>query len=137
MRQIQLQILPKPHQLLPNSVPSTVPSMVPTTAQTTVQTTTTPAASATTTVPSFNVTEEALDFARVAVLFVLQEKSVDDAVTAQSKLQNFFTTPQNAGNVSLGNGASLDFFDLSVNLGNGSIGGAANNMGGMKRRSLR
>lgn len=69
----------------------------------------------------FSVTEEVLDFARVTVLYILQQESLDDAVDAQTSLQSFFSvdsfTNRAAQNVSLGNGNSADLIDLIVNLG--------------------
>lgn len=72
------------------------------------------------------MTEEVLDFARVAVLFVLQQEQLDAAVTAQSSLQHFFSLEsfdnQAAQNLSLGNGNTVNLLDFSVDLGNGSVG---------------
>jgi predicted RNase H-like nuclease len=69
-----------------------------------------------------------LDFARVAVLFVLQQETLDSAETAQTSLQHFFTlsssTIHAAQNLSLGNGNTVDLLDLSIDLGNGSVGAA-------------
>jgi hypothetical protein len=76
----------------------------------------------------FSVTEEVLDFARVAVLFVLQQETLDSAESAQSSLQHFFSlesfTNMAAQNVSLGNGNTANLLDFSINLGNGSVGSA-------------
>jgi len=67
-----------------------------------------------------------LDFARVAVLFVLQQDEVESAITAQTALQHFFSLEsfqnQAAQNLSLGNGNSVNLLDFSINLGNGSVG---------------
>jgi len=72
------------------------------------------------------VTEEVLDFARVAVLFILQQETLDSAVTAQSALQRFFssdtTTDAAAQNVNIGNGNTVNLVAFSVHLGNGSVG---------------
>lgn len=74
----------------------------------------------------FAITEEVLDFARVAVLYILQQTTLDEAASAQSTLQHFFSlesfTNKAAMNVSLGNGAFTDLVGFSVNVGNGSIG---------------
>lgn len=83
----------------------------------------------------FVVTEEKLDFARTAVLFILQEKSVDNAISAQSTLQRLFSkvtqgktqkasqvTEAQAFNFDLGNGNTINLVDLSVNVGRGPIG---------------
>jgi hypothetical protein len=109
----------------PNS-PSTA-----TTPSTTVPTEGIPAPTTTATqtaVPTalFLVTEEVLDFARVAVLFILQQENLDNAVTAQGALQHFFSLESfenmAAVNVSLGNGNNANLLAFSLNLGNGSVG---------------
>jgi hypothetical protein len=86
---------------------------------------------------TFSVTEEVLDFSRVAVLFVLQQESLDSAESAQTNLQKFLSTGsstnQAAHNVSLGNGNTANLLAFSVDLGNGSVG-AAN--ASMTKRSL-
>jgi hypothetical protein len=84
---------------------------------------------------SFGVTEEVLDFARVAVLFILQEDGLSDASQAQSALQRFFTnagpslargqiasTNEAASNLDLGNGNSVNLVNFNVNIGNGTVG---------------
>jgi len=83
----------------------------------------------------FTVTEEVLDFARVAVLFILQEDGLSDASQAQSVLQRFFTgaspspprgqlasTNEAAMNLDLGNGNTINLVNLGVNIGNGTVG---------------
>ncbi|KIE00234.1 Epidermal growth factor-like, type 3, partial [Metarhizium majus ARSEF 297] len=93
-------------------------------------------ASTTSRAPSnFPVTEEVLDFSRVAMLYILQQKSVESAVSAQSALQRLFSkamrgqtqvgsqvTEQEASNVDLGGGNSINLVSLSVNVGNGPVG---------------
>lgn len=75
---------------------------------------------------TFSMTEKVLDFARVAVLFVLQQEQLDAAVSAQSQLQRFFnldsSTNEAAQNVSLGDGNSINLLDFTVSLGSGSVG---------------
>jgi hypothetical protein len=84
----------------------------------------------------FTVTEEILDFARVAVLFILQEDSLTDAETAQSILQRLFTnasagmtsnsngvTIDQARNVTLGKGNSVDLVQYRVDSGGNLVGG--------------
>ncbi|KAK2589835.1 hypothetical protein QQS21_012483 [Conoideocrella luteorostrata] len=84
---------------------------------------------------AFKVTEEKIDFARVAMLYILQEGTVDKAIAAQAELQRLFSrvttakTQQGAGvtqheasNVDLGNGNSINLVDLSVNVGRGPVG---------------
>ncbi|EFX02090.1 hypothetical protein CMQ_2139 [Grosmannia clavigera kw1407] len=101
--------------------------------------TTTTASSAST--ATFTVTEEVLDFARVAVLYILQEESLANAETAQTALQKFFSSASNgvrnkttgvtleeARNLTLSNGNSvnLETFKVAVTAGLG---------GTVKRRS--
>ncbi|TVY73533.1 hypothetical protein LSUE1_G010027 [Lachnellula suecica] len=78
---------------------------------------------------SFSVTEEVLDFARVAVLYVLQEEQIDTAESAQIALQKFFSldsfTNTAASNLSLGSGNSINLVSLSIDVGSGPVG--ANN----------
>jgi hypothetical protein len=111
------------------------PSQVTVTSNTGTTTVTT-----TTTLPpptaTFTVTEEVLDFARVAVLFILQEATVQEATTAQTALQRFFSNAsagsrrlgsgvavQQAMNVTLGGGNSVDFLRFFVDVGRGPTGG--------------
>lgn len=85
---------------------------------------------------NFAVTEEILDFARVAVLFILQEDSLKDAETAQNVLQRLFSTASvgmtsnsigvsidQAKNVTLGNGNSVDLVQFRVDSGGNLVGG--------------
>ncbi|KAK4081110.1 uncharacterized protein Triagg1_2642 [Trichoderma aggressivum f. europaeum] len=84
----------------------------------------------------FTVTQEVLDFARTAVLYVLQEDSVDAANTAQTQLQQFFTeatqsitkfgsqvTVKEASSISIGGNRTVDLVDTKVNIGQGPVGG--------------
>ncbi|KAK4174052.1 hypothetical protein QBC36DRAFT_193269 [Triangularia setosa] len=79
--------------------------------------------------PGFKVTEEVLDFARVAVLYVLQEDSLRGAEQAQIQLQNLFgrASPvvgvEEARNVTVGEGMTIDLVDWRVDLGRGVVGG--------------
>jgi hypothetical protein len=70
------------------------------------------------------------DFARVAVLFLLQEDDLGVASTAQSHLQSFFdtvnTTNQDALNVTLGGGNTANLVEFSMQLGNGTSFGGLN-----------
>jgi hypothetical protein len=105
-------------------------STIPPTTTTTVTTTlSAPAA-------TFTVTEEVLDFARVAMLFVLQEDSFQQATSAQTALQRFLTTASQgslrqtsgvtrlmASNLTLGSGNSIDLVNFRVDIGRGVIGG--------------
>jgi len=74
---------------------------------------------------NFVVTQGVLDFARIAVLYVLQEDEVNNAITAQSEIQRFFSVSMHtnaAANVSLGNGNVINFIDLTVDVGQGAVG---------------
>lgn len=93
----------------------------------TTSSTTTPIAQPT---GAFAVTDNVVDFARVAVLYVLQEKTVEQASAAQTLLQEFFsdvdsdTTTDQARNVTIGNSNSVDLVDLFVDVGAGRLGGS-------------
>jgi hypothetical protein len=89
-------------------------------------------ASATPTSPAVNfiVTDDTLDFARVAVMYVLQTRTLDDAATAQTKITSFLVSGgvsgyNSAGNVTVGQGVSVDFLSFSVDTGMGVLGGRA------------
>jgi len=58
------------------------------------------------------------------VLFILQKQSVNNAVTAQGAIQNFFNMAltrgvdnAQAGNVTAGDGNSIDFWSSTLVLG--------------------
>ncbi|KAK0661586.1 hypothetical protein QBC41DRAFT_330359 [Cercophora samala] len=119
-------------------IPGTGTSVRPTTTitptVTRTVTTTIPLSSGQTTVPTptpgFKVTEEVLDFARVVVLYILQEESLRGAEGAQIALQNLFsrTSPvvgvEEARNVTVGEGGwTVDLVDWRVDLGEGLVGG--------------
>ncbi len=77
---------------------------------------------------NFAITEEILDFSRVAVLYVLQQEQLNNAITAQGNIQKFLSSGtvngwSSAGNLSLGNGNSANFLTLSVDVGQGTVGG--------------
>lgn len=113
-----------------------------TTGTTTTTVTTTPAASPDRAAPSptnyeqntptrsFSVNEEVLDFARVAVLFILQEDGVAEASRAQSVLQRFFAqsdedsrpSAEQASSVDLGNGNAIDLVNFRIDAGTGVMG---------------
>lgn len=111
------------------------PTLTVTPTVTRTVTTTIPLSSGQTTVPTptptpgFKVTEDVLDFARVVVLFVLQEESLRGAEGVQVALQNLFsrTSPvvsvEEARNVTVGGGWSVDLVDWRVDLGKGVVGG--------------
>lgn len=81
---------------------------------------------------TFAVTEEVLDFARVAVLYVLQEEGTDAAETAQTDLQGFFTKvsegavgDDEAASLNFGGDNVIDLVDFTVNVGDGPVGSRA------------
>lgn len=96
-----------------------------TTSSTTTRTTHGPASTSS---GSFIVTDEVLDFARVATLLVLQEKSLNAAISAQNAIQHFLSTDsallttESASNVTIGTNESIDLYDFRVDLG-GSLEG--------------
>ncbi|OAQ68462.2 hypothetical protein VFPPC_04697 [Pochonia chlamydosporia 170] len=109
-----------------SSVISSSPLMSITTASTTRRAPTTP----------FSVTEEVLDFSRVAMLYILQQQTVDKAISSQAELQRLFSragkgktqmgsevSEQEASNINLGNGNSINLISLSINIGDGPVGG--------------
>lgn len=84
---------------------------------------------------AFVLTEEKVDFARIAMLYILQEESVDKAISAQGVLQQLFSrmtrsktqrgnevSLREASNVDLGSANSINLVDLTVNVGKGPIG---------------
>jgi len=66
-----------------------------------------------------------LDFARIAVLYILQQENINNAATAQTDIQSFLTssssTNTKAQNISIGNGNTLDLVNFAVNVGNGTV----------------
>ncbi|KAI9796691.1 MAG: hypothetical protein M1833_006031 [Piccolia ochrophora] len=74
---------------------------------------------------SFEVDDSILDFARVSVLYILQESNFDKAVAAQGRLQNFVALGQGSRTVDVGSGMTVDFEDLTLDLGSGDVGGKA------------
>ncbi|KAJ4418595.1 hypothetical protein N0V82_005481 [Gnomoniopsis sp. IMI 355080] len=103
-------------------------STVATSTPTVSATTTTSAAPVTTPSATFTVSQNALDFARVGVLLVLQQDSLSEATTAQSSLQTFFSSAATgatiaaASNVSLSNGNSIDLVNFKIDAGAGLVG---------------
>ncbi|KZL64903.1 hypothetical protein CT0861_10270 [Colletotrichum tofieldiae] len=117
------------------SVPPPAPTVPPTTTTTTAQGPlfpSIPVSSAPAPSPTFTVTEETLDFARISVLLILERQSLTAATTAQSVLQRFFTTadqgsrqqtggvtPTQALNVTLGGGNSVDLVNFLITIPGG------------------
>ncbi|KAK1826714.1 hypothetical protein QBC39DRAFT_14603 [Podospora conica] len=103
------------------TVTSTVTRTIPLNTQT-------PTASA-----MFDVTDDALDFARVSVLYILQESNLADATSSQAILQRFFNsaspgalgggvTIDRAQNLGLGNGNSIDLVNFLITTRKGVVG---------------
>lgn len=82
---------------------------------------------------AFTVVEETLDFARVSVLYILQEEGQDEAEEAQTALQRFFTdagsdegvTTDEASNLSIGGNSTINLEQFTLNIGSGAIGGSS------------
>ena len=90
---------------------------------------------------TFAVTDQVLDFARVAVLFILQEESLDNAETAQGLLQKFFasqastsSSQTSARSVSLGNGNTVNLLTFQITTSNGTVGGGSASSTATRRR---
>lgn len=68
-----------------------------------------------------------LDFARIAILYILQSTGqINDAAAAQSNLQSYFSgtlVDGNSTSVALANGATCDLSALSIELANGTVVG--------------
>ncbi|RYP11316.1 hypothetical protein DL764_000134 [Monosporascus ibericus] len=84
--------------------------------------------------PTFTVDGEVLDFARVAVLYIFQEETLNDATAAQTSLDRFFSEAysdnaspgviaEQAANVSIGGDNTIDLVNLFLDLGGDRIGG--------------
>ncbi|KAF4510078.1 hypothetical protein G6O67_001998 [Ophiocordyceps sinensis] len=79
--------------------------------------------------PSFVVTEDVLDFARVAVLFITQEQNKDAGETAQTALRHLFSRAsrnqverQEASTISVGGDNRINLVDFNVDTGQGPVG---------------
>lgn len=65
-----------------------------------------------------------MDFARVVVLFLVQDKGLTVAITAQENLQSGFTAGVDYGSLDAGNEISVDLDNRVLNLPGGiSVGG--------------
>lgn len=123
--------------------PSVTVSLGSTTLQpTTTASTTTASTSATNSAapspPSFTASQEMLDFARIAILYVLQQENLSNAATAQTDIQSFLSSSgaSNAAaqNISIGNGNTLDLVNFAVDVGNGTIGALTSTASKRRRR---
>ncbi|KAH9889221.1 hypothetical protein F4778DRAFT_395714 [Xylariomycetidae sp. FL2044] len=111
---------------------SVPPSTSPTTSSTLAPGTTTTTAASTPTA-TFTVSDEAVDFARVAVLYILQEETLEDASDAQTALSRFFSeatsgiSEDEASSLNVGGNNTIDLVNLFVDVGAGRIGGGSSN----------
>ncbi|KAH8601806.1 hypothetical protein B0O99DRAFT_588984 [Bisporella sp. PMI_857] len=90
---------------------------------------------------AFAVTETVLDFAKVAVLYVLQELSLEDASDAQTSFQRFFnsnqlSTNQVARNFSLGGTSTVNLINFKIDIGSGLVGSINNTLVINRRRQV-
>ncbi|KAL5606372.1 hypothetical protein BROUX41_002789 [Berkeleyomyces rouxiae] len=114
------------------AAPST--TMPPTT--TTVTLTSTVTVDPPTATAIYDTSQDSIDFARVAVLFILQETDLSQASAAQASLERFFTTntnatEQEAKSVDLGNSNFIDLVNFRVQAGN-SVAGSGSTTAGNK-----
>ncbi|EAQ89828.1 hypothetical protein CHGG_06447 [Chaetomium globosum CBS 148.51] len=124
-----------------SSQPQTSPTRRPTATSklTTTMTMTSGTGTPAPTTPAFTPDEDALDFARVAVLYILQEDGLGEAETAQVALQRFLGGRggvEAARNVTVGGGRSVDLVGFVVDLGGGRRVGGVGDVGGMVRRKV-
>lgn len=117
----------------------TTTSSTPTITSSPVSSSTTPGTTTSTTATptsTFTVTEEVVDFARVAVLFIFQQETISAASTAQTSIQQFFSnvetgqnsssgvTQDDAKNFTIGGANTIDLVNLFVDIGTGQkVGG--------------
>lgn len=99
------------------AAPSNAPSLATATASAPTPSTSSPG--------THPITQQILDFARVAVLFIYQETSLGSAVQAQSSLQQalFDASSFNASKTAVGGGVVVDFGKFTVDFGNGTLFG--------------
>lgn len=115
--------------LTPSVPDETTPTTTTARTRTTPSTSTTTGASpSTTSTPGFKTSDQALDFGRIGVLFVLQEQKLENAAAAQSALQKFFTaaargvTAEQASKVALGGSNSIDLVHLVITVDGKAVG---------------
>ena len=88
------------------------------------------ASPATTTLPNGQVpiTQQDLDFARIAVLYILQQSSLTAAITAQQSLEGVLIGSSFvAGPVHVGNNATVNFEAQTISLVDGTVVGGKTN----------
>ena len=71
----------------------------------------------------FPVDSEGIEFAKICVLYVLQQSSLDKAVAAQQRLQSYFSTPQTSPYANLGSGFGLNLQKRTFLFANGTVVG--------------
>ena len=121
--------VPSPNAITSNGIVLAAPTaanLSPSAAAT--STTTASSASASTTPsssPNVNtVGQQILDFARVAVLYILQASTLDTAVTAQGKLQQALgASTYNSSVMSAGNNITIDLGTFQIRLEDGTVVG--------------
>jgi hypothetical protein len=96
-----------------------------------------PIPSATANGPSLPQSEDTLDFARVAVLYVLEQTSnLHAAIKAQQSVQDLFLQSNTSSRLPLNLGSlsvTADFDSFALDFGNGTmVGGNGNGKGGLK-----
>ncbi|RCI15738.1 hypothetical protein L249_2912 [Ophiocordyceps polyrhachis-furcata BCC 54312] len=111
---------------------TSVSTKTTTTTSVSVSTLTTTTTSSVTPIPTppadrFVVNDQVREFARVAVLFILQEENTDAAKTAQTTLEQFLsrtdTTIQQASDVDVGGRNRVNLVKFTVDFGQGPVGG--------------
>ena len=87
----------------------------------------------------FTVSDTVTDFARVAVLFILQQETLEKASVAQNSFQRFFNldtaTNKAAQNISLGGTNTANLVDFRLSLGGEIVGSL--NTSTLSRRQIR
>jgi len=76
---------------------------------------------------SSNIGDDVLEFARVAVLYILQERALTDGLAAQTMIQRLLVSDgglasKSARNITIGDGCSVDLVEKRIDIGNGLIG---------------
>lgn len=114
-----------PATITSNSIILAAPSNAPSSATATAAA---PSPSTSSSPGTHPITQQILDFARVAVLFIFQETNLTSAVQAQENLQQalFDASSFNASKTAVGGRMVVDFGTFTVNLGNGTLYGGGN-----------
>lgn len=93
----------------------------------------------------FKATEEVLDFARVVVLYILQEQEPSDAEDAQSEIQKFFdqasetdkggATTDDAEKLRVADEVTIDLINFTIKIGGRTVGGRNETETSTRKRS--